>query len=83
MGEISAASHEQSQGIELVNRAIADMSNTTQSTAANAAELTSVMSMFKTQNQENTTKPGTLSGGARPHIHKPVAFIPFAGERNP
>jgi methyl-accepting chemotaxis protein len=83
MGEISAASHEQSQGIEQVNRAVADMSTTTQSTAANAAQLTDVMSMFKTQNQEKTIEHGIHSGGAKPHGNKPVALIPFDDEQNP
>jgi methyl-accepting chemotaxis protein len=82
MGEISAASHEQSQGIEQVNRAVADMSITTQSTAANAEDLSSVMSMFKTQTQENMTNRGMFSGGAKPHGNKPPALIPFDDEQN-
>jgi methyl-accepting chemotaxis protein len=49
MGEIASASHEQSQGIEQVNKAMADISVNTQRTAANAENLTSVMSMFKTE----------------------------------
>ena len=48
MGEIAAASHEQSQGIGQVNSAIAEMSNTTQRNAGNAESLSSIMSIFKT-----------------------------------
>lgn len=49
MGEIAEASKEQSQGIDQVNRAIAEMNVTTQQTAGNAESLSSVMSMFKTE----------------------------------
>jgi len=48
MAEIAEASKEQSQGIDQVNRAIAEMNVTTQQTAGNAENLSSVMSMFKT-----------------------------------
>ena len=49
MGEIAEASKEQSQGIDQVNRAIAEMNITTQQTAGNAEQLSSVMSIFKTE----------------------------------
>jgi methyl-accepting chemotaxis protein len=49
MGEIAEASKEQSQGIDQVNRAIAEMNVTTQQTAGNAESLSSIMSMFKTE----------------------------------
>lgn len=52
MAEIAVASKEQSQGIDQINRAIADISNTTQQNAGNAEMLTEIMSMFTTD--ENT-----------------------------
>ncbi|MFA6412800.1 MAG: methyl-accepting chemotaxis protein [Syntrophales bacterium] len=48
MAEIAAASQEQSQGIDQVNRAVAEMNQVTQQNAASAEELASIMSMFKT-----------------------------------
>ena len=52
MAEIAVASKEQSQGIEQINRAIADISNTTQQNAGNAEMLTDIMSMFKTESED-------------------------------
>lgn len=49
MSEIAAASKEQAQGVDQVNRAIAEMNITTQQTAGNAENLSSVMSIFKTE----------------------------------
>jgi methyl-accepting chemotaxis protein len=48
MAEVAAASQEQSQGIDQVNRAMAEMNQVTQQNAASAEELASIMSMFKT-----------------------------------
>ena len=48
IGEIAAASQEQSQGIEQVNKAVAEMNSVTQQNAAGAEELASVMAMFRT-----------------------------------
>ncbi|MFH1081643.1 MAG: methyl-accepting chemotaxis protein [Pseudomonadota bacterium] len=50
--EIAAASREQSQGIDQINKAIAEMSHDTQQNAAISEELTAAMSMFKTKQQE-------------------------------
>jgi methyl-accepting chemotaxis protein len=50
--EIAAASQEQSQGIDQINKAIAEMSHETQQNAAISEELTAAMSMFKTEQQE-------------------------------
>ncbi len=47
MGEIAAASQEQSQGIDQVNRVVAEMNQVTQQNAASAEELSATMSMFK------------------------------------
>ena len=49
MGEIAAASREQSQGIDQVNRAIAEMSTSTQKNAGNAESLSAIMSIFTTE----------------------------------
>ena len=54
MSEIAVASTEQSQGIGQVNNAIAAMSNTTQQNAGNAETLTSIMSIFKTEDKEES-----------------------------
>jgi len=57
MSEIAAASKEQAQGVDQVNRAIAEMNVTTQQTAGNAENLSSVMSIFKTeQDTEDSSK---------------------------
>jgi methyl-accepting chemotaxis protein len=50
MEDISAASQEQSRGIDQVNSAIAEMNTATQQNAGNAEELSTIMSMFKTVN---------------------------------
>ncbi|MBI5591261.1 MAG: HAMP domain-containing protein [Deltaproteobacteria bacterium] len=52
MGDIEAASREQSQGIDQVNQAIAEMSTTTQQNAGNAENLSNIMSIFKTEEVE-------------------------------
>ncbi|HOL59114.1 MAG TPA: methyl-accepting chemotaxis protein [Syntrophales bacterium] len=48
---IASASQEQAQGIEQVNRAIAEMSMVTQQNAANAESLAQIMSVFRTEDQ--------------------------------
>ncbi len=48
MGEIAAASEEQSQGIDQVNTAIAGMNIATQQNADNAEKLSTIMSIFRT-----------------------------------
>lgn len=52
VGGIASASQEQSQGIEQVNKAIAEMSMVTQQNAANAETLAHIMSIFKTEGLE-------------------------------
>ena len=49
MAEIAAASKEQAQGIDQVNKAVAQMSEMTQKNAAQAEELASVMALFRTE----------------------------------
>jgi methyl-accepting chemotaxis protein len=48
IGEIASASQEQSNGIDQINRAVADMNSLTQQNAAGAEELASIMAMFRT-----------------------------------
>jgi methyl-accepting chemotaxis protein len=48
ISEIAGASQEQSQGIEQINKAVAEMNTMTQRNAAGAEELASVMAMFRT-----------------------------------
>jgi len=55
--DIATASQEQAQGIGQVNSAIAEMSTTTQQNASNAENLSSIMSIFTT---ENVSDIGTL-----------------------
>ncbi len=48
MGEIAASSKEQSNGIEQINKAVAQMNKGTQENAQSAEELASIMSVFQT-----------------------------------
>jgi methyl-accepting chemotaxis protein len=64
MREIAAASREQSQGIDQINKAIAEMSHETQQNAAISEELTAAMSMFRTEQQE--TQQNTIN--RRPEV---------------
>jgi hypothetical protein len=48
VGEIAAASQEQSQGISEVNKAVVEMSTVTQQNAASSEELAATMAMFRT-----------------------------------
>jgi methyl-accepting chemotaxis protein len=65
MGEIAAASQEQSQGIDQVNRAVAEMNQVTQQNAASAEELSATMAMFKVGNN-NRENPGEGLSQKRP-----------------
>jgi methyl-accepting chemotaxis protein len=49
IGQIAAASREQTQGIDQINKAVAEMSKVTQQNAATAQELASWMAVFKVQ----------------------------------
>ncbi len=74
MGEISAASQEQSQGIAQVNNAIAEINTTTQQNAGNAESLSSVMSMFRANidEQEDMDIQGSTRAGA---VHRQRKLI--------
>jgi methyl-accepting chemotaxis protein len=58
MGEIAAASQEQSQGISQVNKAVVEMSTVTQQNAASSEELAATMAMFRTNHTviKNTSR---------------------------
>jgi uncharacterized phage infection (PIP) family protein YhgE len=65
--EITGASQEQSQGIDQINKAVAEMSSGTQTNAASAQELAAIMSSFKTETNGcgfNVKRPSG-KGGAR------------------
>lgn len=49
MEEVAAASREQSQGVDQVNIAIAEMNTTSQKNARNAEDLSNIMSSFKVE----------------------------------
>ena len=49
VGEISAASHEQAQGIEQINMAVSEMDKVVQQNAANAEESASAFISDRTQ----------------------------------
>jgi methyl-accepting chemotaxis protein len=53
IGEIASASQEQSNGIDQINRAVADMNSLTQQNAAGAEELASIMAMFRTDHDSS------------------------------
>ncbi len=48
VAEVAAASQEQSQGVDQLNSAMAEMNDVTQQNAASAEELAAIMAMFKT-----------------------------------
>jgi methyl-accepting chemotaxis protein len=63
MEEIAAASREQSDGINQINSAVADMNRVTQQNAANAEELASVMATFKVENDHREAQRYRLKKG--------------------
>lgn len=58
MDEITAASKEQAVGVEQINRAINEMNISTQKNAASAQELAASMSIFKTENGQESSIDG-------------------------
>ncbi|MEI7637882.1 MAG: methyl-accepting chemotaxis protein [Syntrophus sp. (in: bacteria)] len=61
VGEISAASQEQSQGIEQINKAVAEMDKVTQSTAATAEESASASEEMNAQAEQMKQVAYTLT----------------------
>ncbi|MDQ5984735.1 MAG: hypothetical protein CSYNP_00431 [Syntrophus sp. SKADARSKE-3] len=78
MAEIAAASQEQSQGIDQINRAMAEINQVTQQNAASAEEMAAIMSMFKTNYEDGhtaeTTKMKRLASSATRHASSAVFF---------
>ncbi|MCX7816402.1 MAG: methyl-accepting chemotaxis protein [Syntrophales bacterium] len=56
ISEIATASKEQSEGINQINRALADLNQVTQQNATNAQELAHIMSMFSTEDNKRQLK---------------------------
>lgn len=89
MGEIAAASEEQSQGIAQVNKAVAEMNQVTQQNAANAEELAATMAMFKADNGNGQGRRDDAHRGKReqkslpmPHHHiGPEKMLPLRDAR--
>ena len=99
VGEISAASQEQSVGIEQVNRAVVSMDQVTQSNAAQteelsgtaeslaaqAAQLESLVSLFKLDASRSAMSPSTVAAPAATRSRAPGARsqrgVPSAGRR--
>ncbi|MBI5585660.1 MAG: HAMP domain-containing protein [Deltaproteobacteria bacterium] len=65
VGEIAAASREQSQGIDQVSQAVTEMNRGTQQNAASAEELAAIMAIFRTtqfQDGASSRPTGRASG---------------------
>jgi methyl-accepting chemotaxis protein len=56
VSDIAAASQQQSQGIDQINQAVAEVSRVTQDNAANSQELMAIMNMFKTDETQSDTQ---------------------------
>lgn len=65
IGEVSAASQEQAQGINQINIAVAEMDKVTQQNAAAAEELASSIAMFKTNRSSHTAGWDYTASGKR------------------
>ncbi|MBW2636354.1 MAG: hypothetical protein JRC86_02300 [Deltaproteobacteria bacterium] len=84
VSEIAAASQEQAQGIEQINKSLVEIDNTTQGNAAQAEELTATMSQFTTdhietveQNQALTKEVGVVEPKNKVSSER---LIPMSGE---
>jgi uncharacterized phage infection (PIP) family protein YhgE len=89
MAEITAASHEQSAGIEQVNQAITQMDQVTQQNAAlveeaaaaadslqeQAAALSEIVSVFRVSGMSGGTGTGAGVAKARPAAKKPAKVV--------
>jgi methyl-accepting chemotaxis protein len=82
IAEISAASQEQSQGIDQVNRAVAQMDNVTQSTAAQTEQVSATAQSLAAQAIQLQTLVGRFrlddTARARVTVVHPPAAIPAA-----
>ena len=87
MGEVAAASQEQSQGIDQVNVAIASMNTTTQQNAGNAEKLSTIMSRFKTELKEESwdrsPRPSSVRAiSSHQTIVNPEQVIPLGSDED-
>jgi methyl-accepting chemotaxis protein len=72
VGEIAAASQEQSQGIDQINKAVAEMDKVTQSTAASAEESASASEEMNAQAEQMKQVAYTLATIIGGSSHNPV-----------
>jgi hypothetical protein len=77
MGEISAASNEQSQGVSQVGEAVTQMDQVTQQNAALVEEMAAAASSLKSQAQDlvSTVAVFKLGAGDSTHIATPTAAV--------
>ncbi|MBI9077316.1 MAG: methyl-accepting chemotaxis protein, partial [Desulfatibacillum sp.] len=86
VGEIAAASNEQAQGIDQVNKAVAEMDKVTQQNAANAEESASASEEMNAQAEQMKDIVGDLMamvGGhasRHPGFHEPASRLNAAGK---
>ena len=81
IGEVSAATNEQSQGIEQVNTAVASMNQVTQSNAANSEEAAAAAEELSAQAKELNEMVAVLVaivGGANSNSHGGTALSAHA-----
>jgi methyl-accepting chemotaxis protein len=80
MGEVASASREQTQGIEQINQALADMNTVTQKNAASSEELAATMAIFRIKkNQGRDRGPHRVKESYRKEaagFRKPNSLLP-------
>ena len=74
VGEIAAASQEQSQGIEQINKTVSEMEKVIQKNAANAEESASAAEEMSTQAQQMKVFVGELTGLVRGRSGNGIGF---------
>jgi len=67
--EIAAASKEQTQGIDQINKAVSEIDKTTQQNAASAEELAAVMAVFRTEETGKSLGPAGKQKMMLPYNH--------------
>jgi methyl-accepting chemotaxis protein len=86
VGEIAAASKEQSTGVEQVNKAVTQMDGVTQSNASQTEELSATASNLSSRATQLQELVGRFTLGtqrARPMIRRPVAAAPQSATPQP
>jgi len=79
MGEISAASHEQSQGVSQVGEAVTQMDQVTQQNAALVEEMAAAAASLKSQAQELVETVAVFKLGNEMEGQRPMTYAPPAG----